>query len=152
MDETLAEEIIQPDDSRIKKRPKGIPLHKIVELKQKNLTLEQIAQLLGCTKENVHARLKHVEDFEEFTKNPDVKFEVLQYRLYKSLTGDEIKRMQPFQRITGMAILEDKKRLIRGKSTENVNIFSLSASIADLEKKQAELLANADETDTDEKR
>lgn len=50
----------------IDKLQKDIPLSKVIELRRKNLSLQQIADICKCSKQNIHMRLKDIEEFEDF--------------------------------------------------------------------------------------
>ncbi len=44
------------------------------------------------------------------------------------------------QRVVAVGILEDKKRLIRGQSTENIDTFALTAELSEIQRRREELL------------
>ena len=100
--------------------PKKIPIEDIIHYKAKGLSHQEIANIIGCNKSNVTNRLKeaNVESLNNYNKYKDVVFEHLQRRTINKVTDDEIKRMNPLQRVTAAAILEDKIRHIRGQATD----------------------------------
>lgn len=84
-------DIISPSDG-INRNNKDIPLAKIIELRRKNLSLQQIADILKCSKQNIWQRLQDCEEFEGFSKDTATHYEVLQHRIYKSITEEDIKK------------------------------------------------------------
>jgi len=42
--------------------PKGIPLQRLIDLRAKGLSYYDIGKIVGCTKSNVHKRLKPLAD------------------------------------------------------------------------------------------
>jgi len=136
----IPDEIILPDSDGSDTKPKGIPLSKIIELRRKNLSLQQIADICKCSKQNIHRRLKDVEEFEDFCKDTAIEYEILQHRILRSIDEESIKKTPMASRVTAIAILEDKKRLVRGQTTERIDTFAVTASLADLERRKTELL------------
>ena len=147
MDETqkIIPEIIQNGDLLIDRTSKNIPLAKIVELRRKNLPLQQIADICKCSKQNIWQRLKDCEEFEEFSKDTAGHYEVLQHRIIKSIDDADIKKTPMVQRVVAVGILEDKKRTIRGQAVERIDTFALTASIEELRKRRKELLESVKE-------
>jgi len=107
--------------------PKGIPIEDIIHYKVKGLSHQEIADLIGCDKSNVTRRLKeaNLEGLENFREYKDKALEHLQRKTVQNITDEEIKRLNPLQRITAAAILQDKIMVMRGQAnviTENRNI------------------------------
>ena len=138
----IPDEIISPDCD-IDRSHKNIPIETIIEYRNRGLSYTEIAKLTGCSRQNVQQRLETVEyskeDIENFKKHRGDVFAFLQSKLINSIDSDAIKGMQPYQRIIGASILYDKERLEQGKSTGNINILEVSATIEDLQR-QAEVL------------
>lgn len=126
-------DIINPDKPDT--APKGIPIETILELRNKNLTLEQIGKIVGCTKQTVSQRLKDYEPtfqkIEHLKKHRADILTLKQGEILNALTEDEIKKASP--QVKGMlfGILYDKERLERGQSTENISVFSRVVEAAD---------------------
>ena len=101
-------------------RPKHIDIDSIVSLADKGNTAKDIAKILGCSYQNILDRLERIDynGLQTYRQEKDKCFERLQWEIAKTLTPEEIKRIQPRDRITSMAILEDKIRLIRGQATD----------------------------------
>jgi len=83
-------EIIEAD--YVDKPQKDIPLTKIIELRRKNLSLQQIADILKCSKQNIWQRLQDCEEFEEFSRDTAGHYEVLQHRIIRSIATPISKR------------------------------------------------------------
>jgi len=138
----IPDEIISPDCD-IDRSHKNIPIETIIEYRNRGLSYTEIAKLTGCSRQNVHQRLETVEyskeDLDHFKKHRGDVFAFLQSKLLNSIDSDAIKGMQPYQRIIGASIMYDKERLEQGKSTGNINILEVTATIDDLQR-QAEVL------------
>jgi hypothetical protein len=84
--------------------------------------------MTGRSKQAVHQRLQPykdaIENLPAFKENRADIFAIHQQRLLNSLTDDDIKRIPPGSRFTGVGILYDKERLERGESTANVSVLS----------------------------
>ncbi len=134
-----AEDIEIVEIDYVDKPQKDIPLTKIIELKRKNLSLQQIADICKCSKQNIWQRLQDCEEFEEFSRDTAVHYEVLQHRIISSIDDADIKKTPMTQRVVAVGILEDKKRIIRGQATERIDTFALTAELSAVEKRIKEL-------------
>lgn len=136
-------EIIPPDGIDRTKRNKKIPIETIIEYRKRGLSINEIAKLCGCSKQNVHERLETVgyddKDMENFNKHRAEIFSFIQSKLLNSLDLETIKDMNPYQRIVGASILYDKERLEMGKSTENIDVHALMEDIQERGKRINEL-------------
>lgn len=121
-------------------RPKDIPIEKIIELRRKGLSLQDIADICKCTAQNIHVRLQGIEEFETFSRDKALYYEHLQHKILRTIDESDIKKSPFGTRITAAAILEDKIRLIRGQATERIDTFAVTASLDELEKRKVELL------------
>lgn len=130
-----------PDKPRKYRRNDVVPLEDIIEYRNKGLTLQEIADLTGRCKQTIHERLEtagyNPERLKNFTKNRADMFAHIQSQLLNSLTPEAINAMLPHHRVLSSAILFDKERLERGKSTSNVSVVEIQGSIEDL-RRQAE--------------
>ena len=114
----------QPQErSKALTAPKGIAIEDLIEYRKKGLSSSEIGQIVGCSSQNVLARLAEAElsSLDNFRTNKDHTFEHLQRRTLKNIGDDEIKRLNPLQRVTAAAILQDKIQVIRGLSSEIVD-------------------------------
>ena len=131
-------EIIETD--YVDKPQKDIPLTKIIELRRKNLSLQQIADICKCSKQNIWQRLQDCEEFEDFSKDTAGHYEVLQHRIIRSIDDADIKKTPMVQRFVACGILEDKKRLIRNQATERVDIGVITATIEEVRAEKERLI------------
>lgn len=120
-----------------------IPIEDMIEYRNKGLSHQDIANLVGCSKQNVQERLERAgynpERLKNFTKNRADMFAHIQSELLNSLTPEAINDMYPHQRVLCSAILYDKERLERGKSTQNISIAEIKGSIAELQSQASKL-------------
>lgn len=98
---------------------KNISIEAIVSMRDKNMSIKEIAEYCNCSKQNIHKRLQHYDDFKKFQIDKATAYEYKQYLLHNSINEHVIQKMPGIHRITGVGILEDKIRLIRGQSTQN---------------------------------
>lgn len=107
-----------------------IPLEKIIELRNKNLTYKQIGELLGCSDANICKRLapfrESLDNLGSFKENRADLLAVYQREILKQLTPDHIKKARLTEITTAFGTLYDKERLERGQSTENIAYADLS--------------------------
>ena len=96
-----------------------IPLADLIAYRKKNLTLEEIAKLTGCTKQNVQQRFEraNLEGLERFQEHKDKVLEAKQFEIVNQLTDEKVKKMSGLQLVTGAAILQDKITALRGQAT-----------------------------------
>jgi hypothetical protein len=107
---------------------KPVPIEKLLKWRKQGLSYEEIGNMVGRSKQAVHQRLQPykdaIENLPAFKENRADIFAIHQQRLLNSLTDDDIKRIPPGSRFTGVGILYDKERLERGESTANVSVLS----------------------------
>lgn len=112
-----------------------IPISRIIELRNKKLTCEEIGAILGCSKQNIAQRLQPlVEELDGLTSFKDNRADVLaayQAKLLNSLSTTEVQKASPYQKVGMFGLLYDKERLERGQSTSNVAYADYSRSIQD---------------------
>lgn len=103
-----------------------IPLERLIELRAKRLSYNEIAKIVGCTKQNVWLRIqgyaKDCEDVEEFKANRADLMASIQHRILSSIDNDEIKKAPLATKLMSYGILYDKERLERGQSTQNISV------------------------------
>ena len=114
-----------------------IPIEDIIEYRNKGLSMQDIANLVGCSKSNVQERLERCgydpARLKNFTKNRADLMAHIQSELLNSLTPEAINAMLPHHRVLSSAILYDKERLERGKSSQNISIVEITGSIQELQ-------------------
>ena len=153
-------ELIEAEDN-LSKLPqqepwhKGITIDKIVELKitNPNLTQEQASQILNCSKANIIDHLarhniswRAIKDNLNKYKNNRADILALKGQmLIDNLSYERIKELNVKDSVWSYAVLYDKERLERDKSTSNVGMAELvehrisleDASKQALERKEA---------------
>ena len=129
----------QVDDSS----DKPVSIERLLEYRKRGLSYAEIGKMAGVSKQAIHQRLQPYKDaidnlptFKEYRADL---FAVQQSRLLNSLTDKDIKKMAPASRITSAAIMYDKERLERGKSTENISYADMEADREAIRKEMAEL-------------
>ena len=114
-----------------------IPIEDIIEYRNKGLSYQDIADLVGCSKPNVIERLQTCgydpKRLKNFTKNRADMLAHLQSELLNSLTPEAINDIPAHHRMLAMGILYDKERLERGKSSQNISIVEITGSIQELQ-------------------
>lgn len=120
-----------------------IPLARIIELRNKKLTYDQIGKILGCTRQNIHERLKglipHIEGLQSFKDNDADVMTVLRSVILTSLTPEDIKKASAYQRVGMYGILYDKEALARGKVTEIIGYIDMNVAFAQVVAERAKL-------------
>ena len=100
-------------------RKPAVPITRLIQLREGGLTHQEIGDLCGCSKANVHTRLKAVKaDFKGLAVFKDKKADILallQQKMLYSLTDKDIKRMPGGSRVLAMCQLYDKERTERGQ-------------------------------------
>ena len=103
------------------------PLAKIIELRNKKLTYTEIGQIVGCSKQRIHQRLKpflsSIDSLDSIKANRADTLTVLtngMVEAYLNLTEDEQKELIKRRGMVDYGILYDKERLERGESTHNI--------------------------------
>ena len=123
---------------------KGIALSTLIEYKKKDLSDQDIADLVGCSRPNVTQRLepyKHLIDgLDNSRKNKSDSLEIMQEMLLGSITPEKIKGATLQQTATSYGILFDKQRLQDGKSTDNISMGNYDALTKELQELNAQII------------
>ena len=117
--------VTSPTTSNLPTAPQEatIPISALIDYRLiKKLSYGEIARLTGIPKSTVAYRLNNegIEGYESFKQCKDTLYEVKQKQLYDALDIAEIQKMRPAERVTAIAIFEDKIRDIRGQNNSNV--------------------------------
>ena len=125
----------KPRTRGIEPKTRKIDLPKALELRQKGLTEQEIADLFHCTKQAVSKALKPYADLfngeiEVFKKNRADLFASTQRELLESFDPSDIKKMNVKDRVIALGIMYDKERLERGQSTSNLSIMTRAVEAA----------------------
>jgi transcriptional regulator with XRE-family HTH domain len=133
---------VEPKGS-VKHTPKGIDKTKVLELRLKGLSYREIAQLVGCSKSNVEFIMKNhfpnLTNLRKYSENKAQILEALQQELVYQFDAEKQKKMTGRDLTWSIAVLEDKIRLIRGQSTENISIKQELKTLAELEEREKEI-------------
>ena len=107
---------------------KGIPLEDILELRRKDLTMEQISAILKCSVANVSKRLKGFAPvrvkIDRYKRHRADLLTLTQATIHDSISPEVIAEAPLLQRTTALGIMYDKERMERGLSTSNVDIHT----------------------------
>ena len=127
---------------------KPVPIEKLLKWRKQGLSYDEIGSMIGRSKQAVHQRLQPYKDAIEnlpvFKENRADIFAIHQQRLLNSLSDDDIRKIPPGSRFTGVGILYDKERLERGQSTGNISMESLVEHRQTLEEASREAQARKD--------
>lgn len=133
MDPTIANESQLPV---LTYEHKDIPIARIIELRNKQLTYQEIANLLGCTKENICQRLRPykqtIDNLKSVKEHRADTLTVVSSSILNSLTEEDIKKSSAYQKVGMFGVLYDKERLERGQVTEITGHAHISGTIQDL--------------------
>lgn len=137
----------------IDRRTEPIPVETMLELRDKNLTYDQIGKILGISKQAVQQRLKQYspiyQRIEQFKKHRGDILTWKQAEILNALTPAEIQKAPPAVKSMMFGIFYDKERLERNQSTENISIKSITQSLGkdveEIARKRAELMKMMDD-------
>jgi hypothetical protein len=103
--------------------------NKIAAYRRMGLSLQDIGDLVGISKEGVKQALKKMEiekgEVDHFKEHRADILALFQKRILFSLTDEDIERIPPGSRMTAFGILYDKERIERGQSTSNQSQIQL---------------------------
>jgi len=109
-------------------------IEKIKILRASGATPHNIAQQLRRSQHTIQKALNCEDvavEIQEIKKELSDFFEDLAYRMISSITDQDIKGINAYQRTLSAGIATDKMRLLRGESTENLNSLSLMCNVND---------------------
>jgi hypothetical protein len=130
---------------------KPVPIEKLLKWRKQGLSYDEIGSMIGRSKQTVHQRLQPYKDAIEnlpvFKENRADIFAIHQQRLLNSLSDDDIRKIPPGSRFTGVGILYDKEHIERNLSTSNIGIHEMVEHRVSLEEasKQAQARKEAAE-------
>ena len=120
-----------------------IPIGKLIELRNKGLSYNEIARIVGCSKTNTFERLAEysndIDNLKSFKENKADILAVQQSRLLNNLTMEDIKKSSGYQKVGMFSVLHNQERLERGESTANVSMNVLSGKIDEVASKRKAL-------------
>lgn len=110
-------------------------------------TLQSIGEIFGASKISVqqaiakHFNGLHWESFKHFRANKDKWMEAVQFRLISLIDDNVATKMVSQRGVTDIGILEDKIRLLRGQSTENLDLHASFEALESVRSKREALEA-----------
>jgi len=124
----MPEEQETPQSENTQVDRKRIDLGRAFTLFAKHRSYEVVAKMLGCSRQAVHQLLKHYSGFleelahvEDFRANRSDMLSAAEGRLLRSCLDEQaIKKAPLAARATTFGILNERRRLEEGKSTQNL--------------------------------
>ncbi len=122
----------------------SIPIAKIIELRNKELSYQEIASILGCSLQNIHQRLQpfrqSIEYLQAIKDNRADTLTVIGDSILTSLNHKDLQKASAYQKVGMAGLLHNMERLERDKSTANVAHVhkGITTKISDLEARIAE--------------
>ena len=118
-------------------------LSRLIELRNKGLTYQEIATIVGRTKQTVHERLQdhihEIDNLKSFKENKADVLAVQQARILNNLTTEDIKKSSGYQKVGMFSVLHNQERLERGESTSNIAYADLTKNMTELQAKRKAL-------------
>lgn len=112
--------------------PRGkAPLIRRLATSYPELSHSSIARRVGCSQANVSEVLKRfldntsADELRQFQENKADIYDAIQKRALECITGKKLEKSSAPALMMVAGTLEDKKRLILGESTSNVNVHVL---------------------------
>ena len=133
---------------------KNIPLIRVLELRKKGLSFNEIGAIVGCSHQDVQQRLAPFTEALEHL--PTIKehradlFTVYGHGILSSLQAEDIAKASAYQRVGMAGLLHNMERLERGQSTANVSVADYTAKLVDLRTERERLEAALGGPITDE--
>jgi len=119
------------------------PISRLIELRNKGLTYQEIATIVGRTKQTVHERLQdHIREIDNLKSFKDTKADFLaiqQARILNNLTTEDIKKSSAYQKVGMFSVLHNQERLERGESTSNIAYADLTGKLGEMQAKRKAL-------------
>ena len=120
-----------------------IPIGKLIELRNKGLSYNEIAIIVGCSKTNAFERLAEysndIDNLKSFKENKADILAVQQSRLLNNLTMEDIKKSSAYQKVGMFSVLHNQERLERGESTSNIAYADLTGKLDEMQAKRKAL-------------
>ena len=118
-------------------------LSRLIELRNKGLTYQEIATIVGRTKQTVHERLQdhihEIDNLKSFKENKADVLAVQQARILNNLTTEDIKKSSGYQKVGMFSVLHNQERLERGESTSNIAYADLTGKLDEMQAKRKAL-------------
>ena len=122
---------------------KGLSIEHILEYRDKDLSHEAIAKILGCARSNVTQHLaRHQETLDRLDIHKKKGADILQLKGMKildNMTEEKLKAASAYQLAGMYGIMHQNERLKRDQSTANIAYKDVSSDVAALEAEIAAL-------------
>ena len=120
-------------------------LDRILETLERTRSMADTAKILGCTISNISHRLSRqgidFDQYADFRSIKDRAYESIQARLANSINSEDIQKAPLGSKVLAICQLEDKIRLMRNQSTNNIGIASRVETIDQSAKQNQEIIA-----------
>ena len=107
----------EPKKSGVKST--ALDLEKVLTMRQRGLSLNEIGKIVGVSKQAVSQYLKRqgvdIEEIEHFRKNKAVILHGKQKMILDQIDNAQIKKMSPRDKVISFGILYDKAKIEEGK-------------------------------------
>jgi hypothetical protein len=111
----------------IDRTPKYTPISKIIKAVKKTGSVSDAAKILGLSRTTIYERFKRqeidIEEFTDYSEDKGLSHEIMQYRIAKSLSTGDIKKMPAGSKVLAICQLNDKIRDERGKNTNDNRVL-----------------------------
>jgi len=152
-----ARPLTTPVSTPPKKGVKGIAARiRRIKVENPELGALKISRIVGCNPSHVTRVLQTFlgnssqDDPRDYQNNKADVFDAIQRRIHRSITDEDIAKAPLLPRVTAAAILEDKARLIRGQSTQNVSVLLAAVdTIREMRKSHTNAEQSADDLHND---
>ena len=124
-------------------------LEEMITLRYKhNMSINQIADKMGCHKSTVFRKLEkylkilpNPEEVESYRENKTIFLESLELKVYKEMMQPDKLKDASFNNLAyGFQNISTQNRLEKGLVTSRIESFSVTASLDDLDRRKQELL------------
>jgi hypothetical protein len=128
-----------------KKPPKPLDLYEIEQikvLKASGLSYNAVAKKVGRDHKTIKRccmNPRNAEEIKTIQRELAGYFEDLTVRFITSISDEDIKKLNGYQRVIAAGIAVDKFRLLRNESTENISINAIHSRREDRNKRTEEL-------------
>ena len=117
--------------------PKGVALERIKAMSIRGMSDGEIAKVVGCNRSNVTRRLgpyrDHIETVRDYMKDETPYIADKERILLDKVTGEDATRDRSWT--TAWAIALDKRRLVEGKTNQNVGIIGAIAQLSEIKRR-----------------
>ena len=126
-----------------------LPLEEMIKLRYKhNMSINQIADKMGCHKSTVFRKLEkylkilpNPEEVESYRQNKTMYLEGLELKVYEEMSNPDKLKDASFNNLAyGFQNISTQNRLEKGLVTSRIESFYVTASLDDLERRKQELL------------